>query len=230
MKSVECRAEEDKQEGNRLYRSGEFKNAIVWYTKALAYQSKNEVVLSNRAMCYLKTNEYAKAEQDCTLAIRSNENHVKSYFRLALALNALGRHVEGLDALQRGLALEPQNRQFMLEMRKTKELVKAAVRRATKTRIVVEESSHVKVKDDSIQVVDDSSHVKVKLEEPSVCEKEELKDAKVALLNVKEMQVPKSGPKTSYEFYKVWNALGTNKDTSTLNRGKYLKVLSILNA
>ena len=121
----------EKEDGNAHYRSGDFVAAVKSYTRCLGYNARNSVVLSNRAMCYLKMKEFAKAEEDCNLALKLDAKHIKSYVRRASARNALGRHREALLDLEMASQLEPHNKQVQSEMRKTRELMKTAIKRVS---------------------------------------------------------------------------------------------------
>ena len=50
------------------------------------------VVLSNRAMVYMKINERAKALKDCTDSLAYDDAYTKSYLRRADCHRRLGKH------------------------------------------------------------------------------------------------------------------------------------------
>lgn len=135
----------EREEGNAHYKRGDYVAAIKCYTRCLGFNARNAVVLSNRAMAFLKNREYAKAEDDCDLALRIDSNHVKSLSRRATARNALGKHRLALLDLERAAALDPKSRQLQTQAVSTKELMRAAIKRApaqtTKVLIQVIESS-----------------------------------------------------------------------------------------
>lgn len=51
---AEAQAEAFRLEGNNAFKSGDFKGAILGYSKAIGLDPKNSVLFSNRAMAYLK--------------------------------------------------------------------------------------------------------------------------------------------------------------------------------
>lgn len=58
-----------KEEGNSLFKAGDMQGAINCYTKALKLtdnQGDCAVLHRNRAACYLKLEEYNKAESDAS--------------------------------------------------------------------------------------------------------------------------------------------------------------------
>lgn len=90
--TTKSREELEKEEGNAHYKRGDYVAAIKSYTRCLGYNPQNAVVLSNRAMAYLKNREFANAEDDCKLALKADPTHVKSYSRRGTARNSLGKH------------------------------------------------------------------------------------------------------------------------------------------
>jgi serine/threonine-protein phosphatase 5 len=63
--------------------------AIQKYSEALEYAPQNAILLSNRAMAYIKIENYGLALQDADHAIRADPNYAKGYYRRASANFAL---------------------------------------------------------------------------------------------------------------------------------------------
>lgn len=66
-----------REEGNSHFKAGDVQQALSCYTKALKIsdcQSESAVLYRNRAACYLKIEDYTKAESDATKG--------KNYFRI----------------------------------------------------------------------------------------------------------------------------------------------------
>lgn len=62
-----------KEEGNNLFKTGDFQGALCCYTKALKLsesKSDNAVLYRNRSACYLKLEDYSKAETDASKGIQ----------------------------------------------------------------------------------------------------------------------------------------------------------------
>lgn len=128
--SSKSREEIEREEGNAHYKRGDFVAAIKCYTRCLGYNARSAVVLSNRAMAYLKNREFAKAEADCTLALEVDACHLKSLSRRATARNALGKHRLALLDLERAATLDPKSRPVQTQITATKELLRTAIKRA----------------------------------------------------------------------------------------------------
>uniref|UniRef100_A0A3B4AMP2 Protein unc-45 homolog B n=1 Tax=Periophthalmus magnuspinnatus TaxID=409849 RepID=A0A3B4AMP2_9GOBI len=89
--------------------------ALSCYTKALKL-SENEadcaVLYRNRCACYLKLEDYSKAELDATKALDTDPADVKARFRRAQAYQKLGRLDQAFVDTQRCAQLEPKNKAF----------------------------------------------------------------------------------------------------------------------
>ena len=89
--SNESSTAEARSAGNSAFRSGNYQQAVEWYTRSIAAEPTDELSLSNRAMAHLKLSQWNAAEADATEALRLNPTHVKSWHRRASARRALGR-------------------------------------------------------------------------------------------------------------------------------------------
>ncbi|GMF12381.1 unnamed protein product [Phytophthora lilii] len=146
--TTKSREELEKEEGNAHYKRGDYVAAIKSYTRCLGYNPQNAVVLSNRAMAYLKNREFANAEDDCTLALKADPMHVKSYSRRGTARNSLGKHRLALLDFHRAASLDPNSRQIQTQLQSTRELIRTAIKRTPKR-------THI-----SIEVIGESSSTK----------------------------------------------------------------------
>ncbi|KAK1941787.1 RNA polymerase II-associated protein 3 [Phytophthora citrophthora] len=246
------REELEKEEGNAHYKRGDYVAAIKSYTRCLGYSPQNAVVLSNRAMAYLKNREFANAEDDCTLALKADPTHIKSYSRRGTARNSLGKHRLALLDFHRAATLDPKSRQIQAQLQSTRELVRTAIKRSPKrTEFSIEvvgepaldkgptpEEKKENVK--SLQQVQSSSDTKQK---PAIQESvsDPLPTSKAATVEstaVKKKQssgilpkLPKMVPVTSYEFNRVWKSLALRGDadqkSALLNlRAEYLRMMN----
>mmetsp|Transcript_40420 Transcript_40420/g.68930 ORF Transcript_40420/g.68930 Transcript_40420/m.68930 type:complete len:579 (+) Transcript_40420:43-1779(+) len=149
--------EEQKAKGNEAFTSGEYAQAVLFYTLALdraadlpdATAAKERlssgkssssaetleqlfprhIVLSNRSACFLKLGHHEKALADGSDAQLLEPTYVKGTFRKGLALHAMGRYREAIDALAAAQKLEPKNKQIkqalqFAEVRMTEEMRK----------------------------------------------------------------------------------------------------------
>lgn len=48
----------EKEKGNDFFKVKDYEQALLYYSKAIELYTKDTVYLSNRAMCYLKTERY----------------------------------------------------------------------------------------------------------------------------------------------------------------------------
>ncbi|KAM4677165.1 protein unc-45 homolog A [Discoglossus pictus] len=113
-------AENLREEGNKHFKDGDYDAALSCYTKALSLSDNKKdaaVLHRNRAACYLKLDDYLKAEEDSTKAIEVDGGDVKALFRRSQALEKLGRVDQALLDLQRCLSLEPKNKVFQEAVR-----------------------------------------------------------------------------------------------------------------
>ena len=78
-----------KDEGNGFLKEGRFLEATKSYSDALEYQPTNAIILSNRAMAFIKLENYGLALQDADHAIESDPRYAKAYYRRASANYAL---------------------------------------------------------------------------------------------------------------------------------------------
>ncbi|KAI9002719.1 hypothetical protein BC832DRAFT_105633 [Gaertneriomyces semiglobifer] len=114
-------AEPDRVRGNSLFKSRNFPDAIKAYTAAIEkylhpvekvdelsstlerlFPTKVNVdplLYTNRALCYLKLQEYAHAEDDCTAALNIDSTCIKAYWRRAEAYRGKQEFEKALDDL-----------------------------------------------------------------------------------------------------------------------------------
>uniref|UniRef100_A0A8C4F1A5 Unc-45 myosin chaperone A n=1 Tax=Dicentrarchus labrax TaxID=13489 RepID=A0A8C4F1A5_DICLA len=104
-----------KEEGNTLFKAGDIQGAVCCYTRALKLsdtQAESAVLYRNRSACYLKLEEYNKAEADASKALDNDPGDVKARFRRAQAFQKLGRLDQAFLDAQRCAQLEPKNKAF----------------------------------------------------------------------------------------------------------------------
>jgi len=129
--------ENQKAKGNEAFTAGEYAQAILLYTMALDEAAQlpdapnvaekigssevseplqqlfpRHVVLSNRSACFLKLGHHEKALKHGSDAEILNPTYVKGVFRKGLALHAMGRYREAIDALAKAQKVEPKNKQI----------------------------------------------------------------------------------------------------------------------
>ena len=109
-----ARVQHKRAAGNEAFKAGEFQQAAVAYTQALALEPTDPELLAalrcNRSAAFLKIGRYDQALLDCDLCIELNPSYAKAHFRRALALQAGERFGEACSAFNKCLALEPTNK------------------------------------------------------------------------------------------------------------------------
>eukprot|EP00300_Choanocystis_sp_HF-7_P017259 c19677_g1_i1.p1 GENE.c19677_g1_i1~~c19677_g1_i1.p1 ORF type:complete len:293 (+),score=89.22 c19677_g1_i1:43-921(+) len=92
-------------QGNDAFRSGQYEQAISYYSEAMQYQRDNASLFTNRAAAYLKTDNCLGAEQDCSRAIELDPKNPKAFNRRGQARQALGDLDGAIEDFQIALQL-----------------------------------------------------------------------------------------------------------------------------
>ncbi|XP_077372055.1 protein unc-45 homolog A [Festucalex cinctus] len=104
-----------REEGNSLFKAGDLQGAVCCYTRALKLSDSRQesaVLYRNRSACYLKLEDYDKAESDASKSLDTDPSDVKARFRRAQAFQKLGRLDQAFVDAQRCAQLEPKNKAF----------------------------------------------------------------------------------------------------------------------
>ncbi|XP_022248788.1 protein unc-45 homolog B-like [Limulus polyphemus] len=107
------RAQELKEEGNKLFKAGDHQGAIITYTKALNLCpekcQERIVCLKNRAAAFLKLGQYENAVKDANAVLEEEPSDVKALFRRSQAYEELGNFNEAFKDALAVQHLEPRN-------------------------------------------------------------------------------------------------------------------------
>lgn len=121
--SVEL-AETLKQKGNEAFSNGEWKKAAKIYRDAIKLNPSNPVLYSNRAICFIKLNDYARALKDCEsgleLSSQDLRTTMKLYYRQYLSFSSLNNDIQARGALEKARALDPNNKLIIEALQKLK--------------------------------------------------------------------------------------------------------------
>ncbi|XP_006823844.1 E3 ubiquitin-protein ligase CHIP-like [Saccoglossus kowalevskii] len=96
-KCTEMCAMELKDQGNRFFSARKYDDAINCYTKAILRNANTATFYTNRALCYLKLQQWELAMQDCKHAIEIDTALVKGHFFLGQASVEVGCYDEAIE-------------------------------------------------------------------------------------------------------------------------------------
>ncbi|XP_060843680.1 E3 ubiquitin-protein ligase CHIP-like [Rhopalosiphum padi] len=88
-----------KEEGNRLFKIKQYENAIQCYSIAIIKNPEVPKYFTNRALCYIKLNQWDKAYTDCCHALEIDPSIEKAYFFQGIALIELRNYDEAINNL-----------------------------------------------------------------------------------------------------------------------------------
>lgn len=102
-----------KKLGNEAFAKQEYKKAAKIYRDALKLDF-NSVLLSNRAMCFIKLEDWERAIRDCKEGLGNSPPpernlEIKLWYRLGVAYKGKGQLQHSKSALKRSLLLDPEN-------------------------------------------------------------------------------------------------------------------------
>ena len=110
-----------------------FPEAIKLYTKAIELNIEKPILLSNRSMCHFNVGSFNNALQDAESSIDLDPNYAKAFYRKGVSLIALNDLDNAEDALNAGLNLVPNDKDFKLQLDKVRKLKESSSKIATKT-------------------------------------------------------------------------------------------------
>ncbi len=103
-----------KDEANKLFLKEDFPGAIGMYSQALEKDPQNIQVLTNRAACYINTQEPAMALEDCKTARTVRLDWPKTFFREGEAYFQLKEYPDAASSFWEALKLDPGNKAYKL--------------------------------------------------------------------------------------------------------------------
>lgn len=133
--AAEKEAEDLKFKGNAAINAKDYDEAVRLYTQALEKSSNgpnSHVYHSNRAAANCHLNKYQEAVEDCQICLSMEPTYVKAYSRLGLSYFFLGRYEDAVEAYEKAVELEPDNKQSQDSLRQARnKLRKQAKSKAT---------------------------------------------------------------------------------------------------
>lgn len=94
-------AERFKDEGNKFFKVKDYKQAISFYTKAVALQPDSATYLGNRAAAHMSAGNWPEALDDCRRAADMDPNNSKVLLRLARIYTHIGQPEEAVATFSR---------------------------------------------------------------------------------------------------------------------------------
>ncbi|XP_055067651.2 sperm-associated antigen 1 [Misgurnus anguillicaudatus] len=116
--ALACR---EKNKGNESFRSGDYEEAVVYYTRSLSLVP-SAAAYNNRAQAHIKLQRWHAALVDCQTVLQLEPENVKALLRRATAHKHLGHSQESHDDLRAVLLVEPHNitaQKLLMENSKT---------------------------------------------------------------------------------------------------------------
>jgi tetratricopeptide (TPR) repeat protein len=102
-------AETWKETGNRAFERGRYAEALLAYERALRFEPRSAVLLSNRAAVLTLLARHEDALADCRRALALQPGYAKAWGRLGTAYFHLGLPHEAVRAFEHALRLDPTN-------------------------------------------------------------------------------------------------------------------------
>lgn len=118
-------AEELKNQGNLLFSSGNFEEAVDVFTLAISSDQSNAVLYSNRSAAYASLKQWNEAVEDAKKTTELRPDWGKGWSRLGTALQGRGNMKEAHEAFAKGLEVDPTNAQIQKGLETTKAAMNA---------------------------------------------------------------------------------------------------------
>lgn len=104
------KAEEAREEGNRLFKAADFAGAVKAYTEMIKRAPEDPRGYSNRAAALQKLISLPEAVKDCDLAIKKDPKFMRAYIRKAQLFLAMKDYSKCLDACDQATAADTENK------------------------------------------------------------------------------------------------------------------------
>lgn len=132
LKTAPAKPKEDpvqvaKNQGNEYFKLGNIDDAIRLYTKGIDMDpdtATTHVLYANRAMCYIKQEQWERAEKDASKCIQMNRGYSKAFFRRGLARKNLKKYKDARSDFETVLALTPGDPETEQELKAVTQLIR----------------------------------------------------------------------------------------------------------
>mmetsp|Transcript_30944 Transcript_30944/g.45316 ORF Transcript_30944/g.45316 Transcript_30944/m.45316 type:complete len:416 (-) Transcript_30944:237-1484(-) len=103
---------QEKFKGNEYFRCGENKDAVICYSKSIAYNGNDAVVHANRAMASIRLGNYEQATTDCAESLRIDPTYTKALARKAIVHHKRGQYDEASMDFKECMRREPESKEY----------------------------------------------------------------------------------------------------------------------
>lgn len=102
-------AEKEKEQGNDLFKKGDYSTAIKHYTEAIKRNPSDPKLYSNRAACYMKLAAFDLGLKDCETCIQLDAKFIKAYIRKGKILQGMQKSNKAMSAYRKALEIDSNN-------------------------------------------------------------------------------------------------------------------------
>jgi len=113
------KAEQHREEGNKLFQEGKFPDAIKEYTEGLRRDPKNAKIYSNRCFAYIKVMDFPTALKDAEKCLELDPTFVKAWQRKGTIHHMMQEYHKAIEAYDKGLKIDPNNKECIEGKNKT---------------------------------------------------------------------------------------------------------------
>jgi Ca2+-binding EF-hand superfamily protein len=114
-------AAQNRNKGNASFKAGEWQKAINYYSKSLKVDPTNYIVTSNRSSAHLKLGQKEEALKDAEKCIQLSKTYAKGHARKAMALHAMKKFSDEVNAYKVGLKYCPDDKTLKEGMEKARQ-------------------------------------------------------------------------------------------------------------
>eukprot|EP00051_Salpingoeca_urceolata_P010337 m.126173 g.126173 ORF g.126173 m.126173 type:complete len:789 (-) comp16673_c1_seq5:35-2401(-) len=118
-------AAEFKTQGNAAFKAGDMAAAVAAFSEAIALDSSNHVLYSNRSAAYLSQGDASKAHKDALQCVKLDKHWAKGFSRLGAANLALKNYRKAAEAYEQGHALSPSDKNMAEGLKNAREAIAA---------------------------------------------------------------------------------------------------------
>jgi len=108
-------ADAKKDEGNELYKTKNYRDALQRYSEAISLDPECPAYYGNRSACHMMLSQYTQALEDARASVSLDAAFVKGYVRIAKCCLTLGDAASAGQALDKASEVEPKNAAVMQE-------------------------------------------------------------------------------------------------------------------